>query len=93
MGEPRLALMSRHSDAEQTTDSKENYEELFSPHVDHTQHRHGMVPGIFFCQYGPHETSRMEISMGQLDGQVAVCLLYTSPSPRDATLARMPSSA
>ena len=72
MGEPRLALMSRHSDAEQTTDSKENYEELFSPHVDHTQHRHGMVPGIFFCQYGPHETSRMEISMGQLDGQVAV---------------------
>ena len=22
-----------------------------------------------------------------------VCLLYTSPSPRDATLARMPSSA
>ena len=23
----------------------------------------------------------------------ATCLLYTSPSPRDATLARMPSSA
>ena len=23
----------------------------------------------------------------------AVCLLYTSPSPRDATLSRMPSSA
>ena len=27
------------------------------------------------------------------DGQVVVCLLYTSPSPRDATLSRMPSSA
>ena len=26
------------------------------------------------------------------EGQVA-CLLYTSPSPRDATLSRMPSSA
>ena len=26
-------------------------------------------------------------------GQVAHCLLYTSPSPRDATLSRMPSSA
>ena len=26
-------------------------------------------------------------------GQVFVCLLYTSPSPRDATLPRMPSSA
>ena len=25
--------------------------------------------------------------------QVAACLLYTSPSPRDATLSRMPSSA
>ena len=26
-------------------------------------------------------------------GQNLVCLLYTSPSPRDATLSRMPSSA
>ena len=27
------------------------------------------------------------------DGSVSTCLLYTSPSPRDATLSRMPSSA
>ena len=27
------------------------------------------------------------------DGMSALCLLYTSPSPRDATLSRMPSSA
>ena len=26
-------------------------------------------------------------------GRVCYCLLYTSPSPRDATLSRMPSSA
>ena len=26
-------------------------------------------------------------------GDVVICLLYTSPSPRDATLSRMPSSA
>ena len=26
-------------------------------------------------------------------GQLNICLLYTSPSPRDATLSRMPSSA
>ena len=26
-------------------------------------------------------------------GEEVVCLLYTSPSPRDATLSRMPSSA
>ena len=25
--------------------------------------------------------------------QLLICLLYTSPSPRDATLSRMPSSA
>ena len=27
------------------------------------------------------------------DAEVNACLLYTSPSPRDATLSRMPSSA
>ena len=27
------------------------------------------------------------------DAVVKICLLYTSPSPRDATLSRMPSSA
>ena len=30
---------------------------------------------------------------GELSSQYNVCLLYTSPSPRDATLSRMPSSA
>ena len=33
---------------------------------------------------------------GYLDlygGHAVICLLYTSPSPRDATLSRMPSSA
>ena len=34
----------------------------------------------------------MSYSVGQLH-KYAVCLLYTSPSPRDATLSRMPSSA
>ena len=31
--------------------------------------------------------------LGELDKMVNFCLLYTSPSPRDATLSRMPSSA
>ena len=31
------------------------------------------------------------VAYGQ--AQLGVCLLYTSPSPRDATLSRMPSSA
>ena len=35
------------------------------------------------------------VRMAEIDNIVAVkdCLLYTSPSPRDATLSRMPSSA
>ena len=28
-----------------------------------------------------------------INDKVKICLLYTSPSPRDATLSRMPSSA
>ena len=28
-----------------------------------------------------------------LKDEYGICLLYTSPSPRDATLSRMPSSA
>ena len=42
-----------------------------------------------------------EMNEADLSGRLAtvleeirdVCLLYTSPSPRDATLSRMPSSA
>ena len=30
---------------------------------------------------------------GVTDDPPCICLLYTSPSPRDATLSRMPSSA
>ena len=34
-----------------------------------------------------------DVDLSDRDGQSIVCLLYTSPSPRDATLSRMPSSA
>ena len=36
---------------------------------------------------------QMILDTGQVTAQSTVCLLYTSPSPRDATLSRMPSSA
>ena len=32
-------------------------------------------------------------NIGALAAKPVICLLYTSPSPRDATLSRMPSSA
>ena len=33
------------------------------------------------------------LESARADGRILICLLYTSPSPRDATLSRMPSSA
>ena len=39
----------------------------------------------------PPET--LKVAMNELGGYRNDCLLYTSPSPRDATLSRMPSSA
>ena len=36
---------------------------------------------------------KAEMSADKMDGKKMGCLLYTSPSPRDATLSRMPSSA
>ena len=39
------------------------------------------------------EINGLEGSGKSLIGAHALCLLYTSPSPRDATLSRMPSSA
>ena len=40
----------------------------------------------------PGRIKRAQTS-AEIGGQLRVCLLYTSPSPRDATLSRMPSSA
>ena len=40
------------------------------------------------CGFEAFEDSRMKF-----DVRYYLCLLYTSPSPRDATLSRMPSSA
>ena len=39
------------------------------------------------------ETEQHALDMAGKIKQITDCLLYTSPSPRDATLSRMPSSA
>ena len=48
-----------------------------------------------FCEriFGPEKD--WECACGKYRGMKykGICLLYTSPSPRDATLSRMPSSA
>ena len=39
------------------------------------------------------EANMKENKQTNIHAHLYVCLLYTSPSPRDATLSRMPSSA
>ena len=39
------------------------------------------------------QVEQVNSSSGKVTGLDYICLLYTSPSPRDATLSRMPSSA
>ena len=46
-------------------------------------------PGVY--QPGVYQPQQTQSSNTFL--YVLACLLYTSPSPRDATLSRMPSSA
>ena len=48
-------------------------------------------PLIKARQYSKHYGRTLSIKTS--DDQYEGCLLYTSPSPRDATLSRMPSSA
>ena len=47
------------------------------------------------CQAGwiATDESAIDLNLVTFSGQSRHCLLYTSPSPRDATLSRMPSSA
>ena len=58
------------------------------------------IASWYTCMYGHCNefiTDRVSQQLGKLDHVVfsgfTHCLLYTSPSPRDATLSRMPSSA
>ena len=42
---------------------------------------------------GDNNHYSVTIESSKFNGLSRICLLYTSPSPRDATLSRMPSSA
>ena len=52
----------------------------------------GRVP-LFATNAGIFARGARPLGLHVEDHQVYGCLLYTSPSPRDATLSRMPSSA
>ena len=40
-----------------------------------------------------HPETKEEYALARKEKKVSPCLLYTSPSPRDSNLSRMPSSA
>ena len=44
-------------------------------------------------EVGANASLSVKDEEGRTKGHTVSCLLYTSPSPRDATLSRMPSSA
>ena len=54
--------------------------------------------GFLAIEYSGHGKSSGEFTKGNIskwtsDTKTIICLLYTSPSPRDRTRSRMPSSA
>ena len=51
--------------------------------------RSALVDKLHICEIKPERLAEVK----ELTKPVSACLLYTSPSPRDATLSRMPSSA
>ena len=54
---------------------------------------HESIESVIFSCTGT-EANEIALQMARMvTGGRGICLLYTSPSPRDATLSRMPSSA
>ena len=53
----------------------------------------GPVPGTGFLEGMPDMECYFDMSDVRPSWEEDICLLYTSPSPRDGLLARMPSSA
>ena len=52
-----------------------------------------LMLGVFLLNADPDSTSGLKIHTTRWMALNYLCLLYTSPSPRDRTRSRMPSSA
>ena len=58
---------------------------FYEADVDTVDHHDALIANLF--------AQAEALAFGKTGEEVRACLLYTSPSPRDATLSRMPSSA
>ena len=81
------------SDADRATEKGQSYTSvgsmlliIFLPSIYHTEDLEERISKLEAFIYSPHLPQAPT-------PQQQHCLLYTSPSPRDATLSRMPSSA
>ena len=52
-----------------------------------------LVDGVKITTVELDEGEKIPKDLSKYDGMFCICLLYTSPSPRDRTRSRMPSSA
>ena len=50
-------------------------------------------PSVILCLIGGYLLTNFQDATVRLGDTLVICLLYTSPSPRDGLLSRMPSSA
>ena len=51
------------------------------------------VQAVAIEAWGRREAEQLSVDKGEWAALAVACLLYTSPSPRDGLLSRMPSSA
>ena len=88
-----ILIDGKKAAAELRAELKEEVAELKS--------KHNKVPGLTVILIGDLTPSQIYVrnkeksanEVGLKSEVIKYCLLYTSPSPRDATLSRMPSSA
>ena len=72
-----------------------NYTWKYPYHIVHLNRQSGalVIPTNTYHRSVSGENGSIVINQAVRDDLFRACLLYTSPSPRDATLSRMPSSA
>ena len=78
--------------AEYTDDINEPKNTIYGA-IGLSKKAHAIIKKIDLTEVKKSEGVISVVTQSDIPGRNDVCLLYTSPSPRDATLSRMPSSA